>query len=105
MGGLGVPSLIVLDTHTWIWWIGDPGRLSEPARHRIENEVREGQVCVSSISCWELTLLVKKGRLELTVDPGEWIARSESLSFLRFVPVDNRIAVLSNDYPAVESLW
>ena len=93
--------MIVLDTHTWIWWIGDPDRLSDPARHRIENEVRKGEVCVSSISCWELTLLVKKGRLELTVDPREWIDKSESLPFLRFVPVDNRIDVLSNDLPGV----
>lgn len=93
--------MIVLDTHTWIWWIGDPDRLSEPARHRIETEARKDQVCISSISAWELALLVKKGRLELTVDPREWIARSESLPFLRFVPVDNRIAVLSNDLPGV----
>ena len=37
--------------------------------------------------------------MELTLAVEEWIARSESLSFFRFVPVDNQIAVLSNNLP------
>lgn len=41
-------------------------------------------------------MLVKKGRLELSMDVEEWVAKSESLPFLHFVPMDNRIAVLSN---------
>ena len=43
----------------------------------------EAPVYVSSISCWEVSLLVKKGRLELTLDVEDWIARSESLPFVR----------------------
>lgn len=42
-------------------------------------------------------MLVKKGRLELKMDVEEWVAKSEALPFLRFVPMDNRIAVLSNE--------
>ena len=41
-------------------------------------------------------MLVKKGRLELRMDVEEWVAKSEALPFLHFVPMDNRIAVLSN---------
>jgi PIN domain nuclease of toxin-antitoxin system len=59
----------------------------------------EAPVYVSSISCWEVSLLVKKGRLELTLDVEDWIARSESLPFVRFTPVDNQIAVLANRLP------
>jgi len=91
--------LIVLDTHTWVWYVASPERLSVSAKERIDSEAREIQVHISSISCWELALLVKKGRLELTLEVEEWIARSEALPFLRFVPVDNRIAVLSNHLP------
>jgi PIN domain nuclease of toxin-antitoxin system len=91
--------LIVLDTHVWVWWVSSPERLSPTARQQIDSEASERQIQISSISCWEVSLLVKKGRLELTLDVEEWIDRSEALPFFRFVPVDNRIAVLSNRLP------
>ncbi len=40
-------------------------------------------------------MLVKKGRLVLTMAVEDWVARSEALPFIHFVPVDNRIAVRS----------
>lgn len=88
--------MILLDTHVWIWWIASPERLSSPARERIDKAADERQVHVSSISTWEVAMLVKKGRLELRMDVEEWVARSEALPFLQFIPMDNRIAVLSN---------
>jgi len=91
--------LIVLDTHAWVWWIASPERLSPSAKQRIDDEAEKTPILISSISAWEVALLVKKGRLELTMDVEEWIARSESLPALRFVPVDNRIAILSNHLP------
>lgn len=38
-------------------------------------------------------MLVERGRLELTIEVEAWITALESLSFLRFIPVDNRIAL------------
>lgn len=59
----------------------------------------EGEVYVSSISAWEVAMLVDRGRLTLSMDVGAWIALSESLPALRFVPVDNAIAVRSLSLP------
>jgi PIN domain nuclease of toxin-antitoxin system len=92
--------LIVLDTHAWLWWLSDPDKLSRRARTAIDASLGSAAVHVSSISAWEVTLLVRKGRLTLRLAADEWIARSEALSFLRFVPLDNRIAVRSNSLPA-----
>lgn len=61
--------------------------------------MRASEVYISSISSWEVSLLVKKKRLDLTMDPADWVARSEALPFFRFVPVDNRIFLLSNGLP------
>jgi PIN domain nuclease of toxin-antitoxin system len=91
--------LIVLDTHAWVWWIASPERLSPKAQAILEQEMEREEVFVSSISAWEVALLVRKGRLELTMPVEDWIARSEVLPFLRFVPVDNRIALRSNHLP------
>jgi PIN domain nuclease of toxin-antitoxin system len=91
--------LIVLDTHVWVWWVASPERLSVAARERIDKAAEELQVHISAISSWEIAMLVKKERLELTMDVEEWVARSEALPFFRFVPMDNRIAILSNQLP------
>lgn len=94
--------MIVLDTHAWVWWVSDPSRLSAVARRTIDEARNEEAIRISSISCWEVALLADKGRLELTMDVSDWIAKSEALSFLAFVPVDNRIALKATRLPGFE---
>jgi PIN domain nuclease of toxin-antitoxin system len=91
--------LIVLDTHTWVWWASRPEQVSERAREAIDLAMEREEICISSISCWEVALLVRKGRLELTMPVEDWIARSEALPFVQFLPLDNRIALRSNHLP------
>lgn len=92
--------MIVLDTHALVWWVNDPSALSDVARSEIDAVIRGGgEVCVSCISSWEITLLSARDRLQLTLDVRDWLARCESLPFLRFVPVDNAIAVESVRLP------
>ncbi len=87
--------MTVLDTHAWVWWVSGDPRLSDRARHEIERAMGAGSLRVSSISAWEVAMLVARGRLELTMEVDDWVARSEALPFLAFVPVDNRIALRS----------
>jgi PIN domain nuclease of toxin-antitoxin system len=91
--------LIVLDTHVLIWWVAQPELLSPSARARIDREMQEGGIHVSAISCWEIALLVRKRRLTLTLDVADWMAKTEALPFVQFVPIDNRIALRSNALP------
>ncbi len=91
--------MIVLDTHVWVWWVSGSEPLSRTADEAIKTGMAEGTLLVSSISNWEVAQLVERGRLELTMDVADWIAKSESLRFLNFVPVDNRIAVRSTRLP------
>ena len=91
--------MIVLDTHAWLWWLSTPAQLSPGARKAVDGAAAEGEVAVSSISTWEVAVLVKKGRLEFTMPVEDWIAMSEALPFLRFIPVDNRIALRATTLP------
>lgn len=81
--------MILLDTHAWIWFVNDPRQLSERARDAISEATTKRSIYISSISVWEVALLVATGRLELTIDVQDWIAKSEALPFFTFVPVDN----------------
>ena len=92
--------MIVLDTHAWLWWGSDPNRIPARARRMIKNAIEAGTpIHISSISTWEVAMLVEHGRLELTLDVAEWIAQAEAVPFFQFVPVDNRIALRAVGLP------
>ena len=91
--------MIVLDTHAWIWFISNPDLLSKRAKKAVNAAVKDKSILISSISAWELALLVTKKRIKLTLDVTDWIAKSESLPFIQFVPVTNSIAIKSVNLP------
>ncbi len=91
--------MIVLDTHTWIWFISKPEVLSKRAKKAVSAAVEEKSVLISSISAWEVALLVKQKRLTLSLDVTDWIAKSEGLPFIQFIEISNSIAVKSVNLP------
>ena len=91
--------MIVLDTHIWIWWISNPENLSLHAATAIETAVKKSGIAISSISTWEVALLVKKGRLNFLIDVRDWVRKTENLPFVQFTPVDNTIALRSMSIP------
>ncbi len=91
--------MIVLDTHALVWWVtGDPA-LSKKARAEIEREQAGGDIIISSISAWEIAMLVERERLLLSMDVGSWLATVAEIDSVRFFPVDVEIAVKSIDLP------
>ena len=64
--------MIVLDTHVWLWWISNPEKLSTSAGQAIDQAVTEKGIIISSISTWEVALLVDKGRLEFSINVRDW---------------------------------
>lgn len=97
---MGRRTLILLDTHILIWWInGDLDRLSPQARKALDS-AGPGDLALSSISVWEIAMLVEHGRLALTIDIRQWIARISQVAAIKFIPVDNDIAIESVTLPA-----
>lgn len=86
---------LVLDTHSWIWWVNQSPDLSATASRVLAGATPERPVVVSSISVWELFMLVDRGRLVLRTDPTHWVRQCELSPKIRFVPVDNEIARIS----------
>src|SRR3954468_13085058 len=87
---------MVLDTHALVWWLSDPGGIPAKTRELLDASISVPQsVGVSSISIWEIAMLVEAGRLELSLELPVWLGHVETLPFLSFVPVDNQIAIRS----------
>ena len=92
--------MLVLDTHIVIWWTSGDSSLSHNAKSRIEAAIESNeQVLVSSISAWEVSMLVDKGRLNLAIDVDTWIKTVSEIEGVSFVPVDNKVAIESTRLP------
>jgi PIN domain nuclease of toxin-antitoxin system len=67
---VGERALIVLDTHAWIWYATDDGRLSRRARAAIAKTQTLG---VHPVSCWEVAMLVEHKRLRIRMPVRAWV--------------------------------
>lgn len=91
--------MIILDTHVLLWWVNDPSKLSKRVQNVITTEKHEGVILVSSITVWEIYMLIRKKRLQLTMDTDSWLEAVESLPYIQCIPVDNKIAAKSVTLP------
>ncbi|MGI9037429.1 MAG: type II toxin-antitoxin system VapC family toxin [Gemmatimonadota bacterium] len=69
---------ILVDTHCWLWMIGEPDRFSDPTRDLLRNT--DNELLMSAATAWEIAIKYAIGRLELPGEPAEvvseWIVRS-----------------------------
>ncbi|MGI9289081.1 MAG: type II toxin-antitoxin system VapC family toxin [Pseudomonadales bacterium] len=92
--------MIVLDTHTLIWWVDGSAQLSASAKRLINKTLKDGgEVIVSSMSAWEVAMLISRGRLVLSMDVDSWLDEVARIDGVRFMPVDNEIGVKSTQLP------
>lgn len=71
-------SRLLLDTHIFLWWRGEPSRLTSEVRSRIATA---DIVFVSAASAWEAAIKVSLGRLDLpdTIEAGVTASGFEKL--------------------------
>ncbi len=87
---MGDGSLIVLDTHVWIWLHLAPSKLSRAARRAVESR---GPIGIPAIACLELSVLVNRGILRLDRPTLEWIEDALAEPRTELVPLSPAIAV------------
>lgn len=92
-------SLVLLDTHAWVWLLNGSARLGLKARRAIERSLAAEAVLVSVISAWEVAMLVGKGRLVLDRDVGEWVRAASTVPGVRLEPLSPEIAVAGTRLP------
>lgn len=92
--------MTVLDTHVLVWWVNGSAELSDKAARTIRKALKAGEpLLVSAISAWEIAMLVRKGRLTLTMEVSTWLATAAAIEGIRFVPVDSETCVQSVELP------
>lgn len=90
--------MIVLDTHTWVWWVHGDEKLT-PAQLEIIQANEDGVIGVSAISLWEIAKLVEYDRLELPVPLEKWFSLALSYPGIQVIDLTPEIAVESTRLP------
>jgi PIN domain nuclease of toxin-antitoxin system len=72
-------SDFLIDTCAALWMLADAGFRKESEEEYTRVLSSGGKAWVSPISAWEVGMLISKGRLNLSVAPGEWFRRLSSL--------------------------
>ena len=76
--------MLVLDTHILVWWLNGDKALSKKAANAIKDELKNGEIVISSITAWEIAMLVARGRIVLSMDVEQCLNTVALIERVRF---------------------
>lgn len=86
---------LLLDTHTFIWYVTDNPRLSANVKLLIEDENNEKLVSIASI--WEMAIKHSIGRLNFSLPFMEFVGQQLSVSNIGLLEINlNHIEVVAS---------
>lgn len=78
---------LLLDTHTFLWWITDDSQLSETARKLIGDS--SNNISWSAASSWEVAIKYALGRLPLPDVPEKFLSGVLDENRIESLPIKN----------------
>ncbi len=88
----------LLDSNAWIRLILAPEQLSERARALLTRPDIT-PLALSAISVFELTLKVRKGKIDLRLPSDQWLDLALNPNLITVIPIDAEIARAANSLP------
>lgn len=89
------PRLIVLDTHTWVWWTSEEhlDLLSASAVHAL---AAADEIGIPTVCCYELAMLERRGRIALDREIRSWITQAVTAERVRVLPLTVDVAIAAS---------
>lgn len=91
--------MILLDTCTLIWFIGDQSLLSSKAKSSLQENARN--LFVSGISAFEIARLVKKRKITLPASPLRWFYAALQEQQIQEISLSTYFMFLAEDLPDI----
>jgi len=88
---------VLLDTHTFLWFVLDDARLSAPAKMLIEDPANA--VFISPASFWEIAIKVRLGKLELRCSYDDFMDRGIFGNDFAILPIEPKHTSLLTTLP------
>jgi PIN domain nuclease of toxin-antitoxin system len=82
---------LLLDTHIWLWSVLSPEKLARRVAKALQDA--ENELWLSSVSVWELVMLVERERVVLHGAVDEWVAETMRTAPIREAPVTHEVAL------------
>jgi len=86
---------ILLDTHVWIWSMIGSSMLKKTFKSTFEKALKSQGVLISTMSIWEVGMLVEKKRIEIEMDVLDWVEQALDIPGINLVSITPRIAIHS----------
>lgn len=77
---------LLLDTHAFIWWDGEPVKLSPTVQSALQNP--QNTIFLSVVSVWELQIKFQIGRLQLRQPIADIVDEQRRQNQLQILPVE-----------------
>lgn len=87
---------IILDTHTFLWFINDSPELSNSAAELIESDV---DLWISIASLWEISIKVNLNKLDLPDDYEKFIPHQIAINNIEILPVNLQHLIVLTKLP------
>jgi PIN domain nuclease of toxin-antitoxin system len=81
---------LLLDTHAFLWWVGDAPELKSTAKRAIADTRNECYLSVAS--CWEMAIKIGLGKLRLTKPLERFVTEQLNANRIILLSIDLRHA-------------
>lgn len=88
---------ILLDTHVFLWWDSDPGKLSARVNSLLSNP--EHIIVLSVASTWEIQIKKQLGKLSLSIPLDELIESQQQINEIEILPVHLAHVLMLDNLP------
>jgi PIN domain nuclease of toxin-antitoxin system len=90
-------SRLLLDTHTFLWWVNDDPKVSTAARHAIADANNE---CYLSLaSCWEMSIKSSLGKLRIAAPIDRFVSDQLTANSFTLLNIELRHAAKVEKLP------
>jgi PIN domain nuclease of toxin-antitoxin system len=81
---------LLLDSHTLIWAVDDPGKLGNQASQSLQTA--ENELLLSAATIWEIAIKVGLNKLSLTIAYQQWMTQAIDDLGLQLLPITVKYA-------------
>lgn len=76
---------LLLDTHTFIWWVIEPTKISAQALGLLQDQSND--LFLSVVSVWEMQIKLQIGKLKFNLPLAQLITKQQQTNQLSILPV------------------
>ncbi len=88
---------LLLDTHAWVWLVTGESKISKTEFVALVEKGDNVHLHLSAISLWEISMLVSKDRLKLSMNTIDWLKTYLKKSNTQVTAINPDIAVKSTE--------